>query len=174
MNQKALESTIRATLLQCLPAGWALPVIAGSQPTGQGREDGVYFFRIGDGKRGWQGRKYRDDGPDLLLTESQWAETEYQFSALVQDDIKDDAQPLAGDVLDIVRSTLSGIVMAQRLHAQGVGVQRPGSILIPAFINDRNQYDFNPNFSIVFSHRRDITQSVPYTTVITEASTTAI
>ncbi len=174
MNQKALEATIRAVLLECLPAGWALPVIASSQPTGQGREDGIYFFRIGDGKRGWQGRKYRNDGADLLLTESQWAETEYQFSALVEDDINDDDQLLAGDALDVVRSTLSGIVMAQRLTAMGIGVQRPGNILTPAFVNHHNQYDFNPNFSIVFSHRRDITQVVPYTTTITETSITAI
>ena len=111
MNQKALEAAIRTTLLDCLPADWALPVIAGNQPTGQGREDGIYFFRIGDGKRGWLSRKYRSQGDDLLLTESQWAETEYQFSALVADDINDDTQLLAGDVLDIVRSTLSGIVI---------------------------------------------------------------
>src|SRR5690606_33338730 len=103
MNQKALEAAIRTTLLACLPAGWKLPVMAGNQPTGQGREDGVYFFRIGDGKRGWLSRKYQNDGPDLLLTESQWAESDYQFSALVADDIRADAQWLAGDVLDIVR-----------------------------------------------------------------------
>lgn len=174
MNQKALEAAIRTTMLACLPADWTLPVIAGNQPTGQGREDGIYFFRIGDGKRGWLSRKYRSQGDDLLLTESQWAETEYQFSALVADDINDDTQLLAGDVLDIVRSTLSGIVMIEKLRAVDIGVQRPGNILTPAFVNHHNQYDFNPNFSIVFSHRRDLTQAVPYTTVVTESVVTAI
>lgn len=162
MNQKALEAAIRITLLECLPPDWKIPIIAGNQPTGQGRQNGVYFFRISDGKRGWQSRKYRNDGDELLLTERQWAETLYQFSALVDDDIHDDTQLLAGDVLDIVRSTVSSVVMVEKLIKQGIGVQRPSDIVTPAFVNDRNQYDFNPNFTVAFSHPRDITQAVPY------------
>lgn len=166
MNQKALEAAIRLTLLECLPPGWKTPIIAGNQPTGQGRQNGVYFFRISEGKRGWLSRKYRNQGDDLLLTERQWNEPLYQFSALIDDDPRDDAQLLAGDVLDIVRSTVSSIVMVEKLRPLRIGVQRPSDIMTPAFVNDRNQYDFNPNFTVAFSHPRDITQAVPYTDTV--------
>lgn len=163
MNQKALESAIRQDLISSLPTGWTLPVILGNQPTGQGREDGIYFFRISDGKPGWQGRKYRNLPGALELKETQWTESTYQFQTLVQDDLDDDEQLLAADVLSIVRSTVSGIVMVEKLIRRGIGVQRPTDIITPAFINDQDQFDYNPNFTISFSHRREITQSVPYT-----------
>lgn len=166
MNQKSLEATIREELLLSLPLGWILPVIAGNQPTGQGRENGIYFFRISDGKNGWQARKYTDQEEHLELTETQWTESQYQFQALVEDDILDDDQLLAADVLSIVRSTLSGIVMVEKLMRKGIGVQRPSDIVTPAFVNDQDQYDYNPNFTISFSHRREITQPVPYTDTV--------
>lgn len=166
MNQKKLEATIRLVLLECLPKDWKLPIIAGYQPTGQGREDGVYFFRINDGKRGWLSRKYSEEDEDLRLKETQISESMYQFGALVKDDIRDDDQLLAIDVLDIVRSTISGLVMVESLIEKRIGVQRPTEILNPSFINEKDQFDFNPNFTVIFTHKRDLTQQVPHTETV--------
>lgn len=159
MNQKALEAAIRSCLLAALPAGWALPVIAGNQPTTQGVEDaGVYFFRISDTKRGWQPRKYSHT---LMQTESQWSESDYQFQAQVRDLVEDDAQMLAADVLDVVRSSVSSLTMAESLAALGIGIQRPTDILAPVFVNDEGQFETNANFTVKFSHRRDIMRQAP-------------
>lgn len=171
MNQKILEGSIRSALIHFLQAqGVTLPVIAGNQPTGQGRTDGVYFFMMNDAKRGWQSRSYSEvvtQVPAILkATEKQINETMFQFGALVQDDINDDDQLLADDVLSIARSCLSSLPFVESLAKMGIGVQRPTDILNPVFVNEHDQYEFNPNFTIVFTHDRAIEQLVPYTETV--------
>jgi len=161
MNRKALEIAVRQALLTSLPSWWTLPIVAGMQPAGQGRVDGIYFWRIGDGKLGWIARGYDKPAASGEVTERQWSETQYQFSALITDDINDPSQLLAGDALSVVRMTLAGVNVANSLMSQGIGIQRPSGILSPTFINDRGQYEYHPNFSIVLSHHRDLKHDVP-------------
>lgn len=167
MNQKDLETLLRAELLAAMAPFLDLPVILGGQSTGQGREDGVYMFRLADPQRGWQGRKYRPTSDGLELTESQWVESQYQFQALIKNDPSNPDQLLAADVVSIVRTLLGGVTMAERLTRLGVGVQRPSDILTPSFVNEQNQYDSNPSFTIIFTHKRTLTMPVPYADVVT-------
>ncbi|URG13034.1 hypothetical protein B2_41 [Stenotrophomonas phage B2] len=170
MNQKPLETIIRAELLAAmatLTPPLDLPVILGNQSTGQGRVNGVYFFRMADGMRGWQSRRYQETAQGLNVTESQWVETQYQFQALVKNDPLDPDQLLASDVVQIVRSLLGGVNMAERLHSLGVGVQRPSPVLTPWFVNEQNQYDSNPSFTLIFSHRRELSLPVNYAETVT-------
>lgn len=66
-------------------AGINLPVIAGNQPTTQGREDeGLYFFQIADDAAGWQSRSYDTSTLPLMpLTDTQIVETQFQVEAQV-------------------------------------------------------------------------------------------
>ncbi|RIQ43695.1 phage gateway protein, partial [Bordetella avium] len=52
----------------------------------------------------------------------------------------------------------------QRMSAVGVGVQRPSEILQPSFLNERDDFEFNPNFTVIFTHKRSITQETPHVT----------
>ncbi|VFR39275.1 FIG00947889: hypothetical protein [plant metagenome] len=141
------------------------------QPTKQGRVDnGIYFFPINRGKRGWQSRKYQSVGQGLTATETQFNESMYQFQAFVEDDLKDDDQLLAADVLAVVRGVLQSMKFTQAMTAAGIGVQRPTEIVTPSFINDRDNFEFNPNFTVIFSHQRSITQA----TAIIEQVTSGI
>ncbi|WMD23303.1 hypothetical protein RAS12_13310 [Achromobacter seleniivolatilans] len=164
MKQKKLEATVRAALLMLLAEqGIRLPVLAAFQPTKQGRvDDGIYFFPVNRGKRGWQSRKYQDDGAALTATESQINESMYQFQAFVEDDLAAPDQLLASDVLSVVRGVLQSMRFAQAMTAEGIGVQRATEIVIPSFVNERDNFDFNPNFTVIFTHQRNITQATAH------------
>lgn len=164
MKQKHLEATIRAALITLLvEQDINLPVLAAFQPTKQGRvDDGIYFFPINRGKRGWQSRKYQDDGEALTATELQINESMYQFQAFVEDDLTAPEQLLASDVLAIVRGIVQSMRFTQTMTAAGIGVQRATDIVTPAFVNDRDNFDFNPNFTVIFTHHRSITQATAH------------
>lgn len=164
MKQKQLEPTIRAELITLLvEQGINLPVLAAFQPTKQGRvDDGIYFFPINRGKRGWQSRTYQDDGASLTATESQINESMYQFQAFVEDDLDAPEQLLASDVLAVVRGIVQSMRFTQAMAVAGIGVQRATDIVTPAFVNDRDNFDFNPNFTVIFTHYRSITQSTAH------------
>ncbi|EFF76099.1 phage gateway protein [Achromobacter piechaudii] len=164
MKQKQLEASVRGALLQLLAEQEiSLPVLAAFQPSKQGRvDDGIYFFPVGRGKPGWQSRKYRDDGVALTATESQINESMYQFQAFVEDDLSAPEQLLASDVLSIVRGVLQSMRFTQAMTTAGIGVQRATDIVTPAFVNDRDNFDFNPNFTVIFTHHRNITQATAH------------
>lgn len=164
MKQKQLEATIRGALLSLLAEqGITLPVLAAFQPTKQGRvDDGIYFFPVGRGKRGWQARKYRDDGAALTATESQINESMYQFQAFVKDDLSAPDQLLASDVLAVVRGLLQSMRFTQAMTVAGIGVQRATDIVTPSFVNERDNFEFNPNFTVIFTHHRSITQATAH------------
>lgn len=158
MDQADFETALRTTLLRHLPAEWNWPISRANQKS-TGRDDGVYFFLVNDGKRGWQSRKY----PNMeKLVESQIAEKMYQFYTLISDETKG----TANDVINVVRMTLASLPMVEDLQAQGIGVQRPTDVLNPVFVNDRDQYDSNPNFTIIFTHTRNLELNVPFTSVV--------
>jgi len=164
MKQKQLEASIRLSLItQLARHGVSFPVIAGFQPTKQGRvKDGIYFFPLNIGKRGWQSRKYVDPADDIVQSETQINESMYQFQAFVQDDVQDSNQLLAADVLAIVRGSLQSLPFVEAMTAAGIGVQRPTDIVNPSFVNEQDQFEFNPNFTIIFTHRRTIEMTTPH------------
>lgn len=164
MKQKQLEATIRGALLTLLAEqGVDLPVMAAFQPSKQGRvDDGIYFFPVNRGKRGWQSRKYQDDGQALTSTESQINESMYQFQAFVEDDVTAPAQLLASDVLAVVRGVVQSMRFTQAMTAAGIGVQRATDIVMPSFVNERDNFEFNPNFTVIFTHHRSITQATAH------------
>jgi len=164
MRQKWLEATVRGELTRLLgEQGIRLPVLLAFQPTKQGRvDDGIYFFSINRGKRGWQHRKYLQTGVGLCARETQINESQYQFQAFVRDDLNDPDQLLASDVLAVVRGVLQSMSFTATMARAGIGVQRPADIVTPSFVNDRDDFEFNPNFTIIFTHLRSITQATKH------------
>lgn len=163
MNQKQIEVAIRTTLIGMLSEqSITLPVIAANPTSKQGRvTDGIYFFLLSKGKRGWQYRYYEEDGDALKNNESQINELMFQFQAFVKDNEKDDDQLLAEDVLSIVRGVMQSTKFVDLLQAQNIGVQRATDIVSPVFVNEFDNFEHNPNFTIIFTHTRTIQISTP-------------
>lgn len=163
MNEKALRILIvRELTLGLQRAGIALPVIAGNQPTTQGREDaGIYFFPISDAAIGWQGRSYATNTLPLMpMTDTQTVETAFQVEALVPDEPNDLNQVTALDALHVARMVIGSLPFVEAVRADGVGVQRATNVRIPYFTNDRDQFEMSPSFDFTVSHKRAIIQYV--------------
>lgn len=164
MNQAPLEILLRKSLLELLPPELGLPVVLGNQVKSQGRvENGIYFFRIGSPQPGWQHRSYKAEDT-LTLTETQWMESQYQIQALITEDPNDPEPITAADVTEIARMVVSSLAFVERMTLAGVGVQRASDILTPTFVNDQDQYEANPNFTVIFTHRREMISVVPHIT----------
>jgi len=163
MNEKALKILlVRELTAGLVRAGITLPVIAGNQPTTQGREDaGIYFFPIADAAAGWQIRNYGTNTLPLMpMTDTQIVETTFQVEALVPDDPSDLAQVTALDALHVARMVIGSLPFVEALRADGVGVQRPTNVRTPYFTNDRDQFEMSPSFDFTVSHKRSIIQSI--------------
>lgn len=163
MNEKSLRILIVRELTAGLQrAGIALPVIAGNQPTTQGREDaGIYFFPISDAASGWQGRSYATNTLPLMpMTDTQTVETAFQVEALVPDEPNDLTSITALDALHVTRMIIASLPFVEALRESEVGVQRPTNVRTPYFTNDRDQFEMSPSFDFTVSHKRAIIQSV--------------
>ena len=163
MNDKQLRALIVTQLTAGLVrAGITLPVIAGNQPTTQGREDeGIYFFQIADAASGWQSRTYSPNSlPTMPMQDTQRVETAFQVEALVMDDPASTTSLTALDVLHVARMVIGSLPFVQAMQSSGVGVQNPSNVRAPYFQNDRDQFEMSPSFDFTVSHKRAIIQSV--------------
>lgn len=163
MNQKQIEVAIRAALVDMLAEQEiTLPVVAAFPSSKEGRvDDGIYFHLISRGKNGWQFRKYEEAEDALINHESQINEYMFQFNAYVKDNEKADEQLLAEDVLAITRGILQSIKYVGLMQSQGIGVQRATDIVTPTFINEYDNFEHNPNFTIIFTHTRTLSITTP-------------
>lgn len=164
MNDKQLQALIRNTLLDCLTHAGIndLPVIPGNQPSvAQGRvARGAYFWAISDTARGWQGRATVTNPSTLELetVEAQFVQTQFQVNVFSPDDPNNTTALTAKDLCNIVRMLVQSLRFVQNMTSNGVGVQMPSPVRAPYFVNDLDQYEQNPSFDFVVSHKRLTTQ----------------
>lgn len=160
MKEIELDVLMRQTLIASLSAAGIVgyPVIAGYQQRGQGRvSTGIYYWTIGEHNYGWQGAKTIVVGDELFTKEMQIVEQTYQIQTFVKER---DAEYSALDLATKIRMAISSRLFINALAVYNIGVQRPTSIRSPFFVNDRDQYEANPSFDFVLSHKRYMTQSV--------------
>lgn len=163
MKQKALNALIRAQLLAGLARYGvpAIPVKQGFQPTTQGRVPRcVYYWAIDDTPEGAQYTDHVTDPNTLQLTTAEtqiWA-TSFQIGALIPDDPADDSQLTAKDVTTILRQIVVSQPFVAALTAQNIGVRRPTPIRNPQFLNEQNQFEYNPSFDFTVTHKQVIIQ----------------
>lgn len=164
MNEKALGILIRRELLAGLARYGVtdLPVKQGYQPTTQGRVTRcLYFWALPDTPEGWQYTARSTDPDTLLMTtkETQIIASSYQIGALVPDDPTNLAQKTAKDLTVLARMVVQSQPFIKALTAENVGVRRPSDVRNPQFVNDRDQYEFNPSFDFTVTHKQVIIQS---------------
>lgn len=164
MNDKALQISIRAAMLDCLAHSGVtdLPVIAGNQPTvAQGRvARGVYFWAVSDTPRGWQGKVLRTNPETMELetVETQFIQTQFQVNVFSPDDPENTTQDTAKDLCTRLRMLIQSNRFTEAMTAVGVGVQMPSPVRAPYFVNDLDQYEQNPSFDFTVSRKIETTQ----------------
>lgn len=163
MNEKALGILIRRELLAGLARYGVtdLPVKQGYQPTTQGRVTRcLYFWSLPDTPEGWQYRKHTlDEGTMLASTEeTQIIASTFQMGVLVPDDPTNLTQKTAKDLTVLARMVVQSQPFLRAMKAENVGVRRPSDVRNPQFVNDRDQYEFNPSFDFTVTHKQVIIQ----------------
>ena len=162
MNEKALDTLIRAELLKGLARYGVMdiPVKQGYQPKTQGRLDKcIYFWALPDIPEGWQYRKHKaDEAGQISTTETQIIATSYQVGALIPDDPSDASQKTAKDITVLARMVVQSQPFVIAMTKAGVGVRRPSEVRNPQFVNDQDQYEFQPSFDFTVTHKQVIIQ----------------
>ena len=163
MKQKELIALVRSELLFGLARYGVtdLPVKQGYQPTAQGRVTRcVYFWMLPNVKIGAQIRSTVTDPVTLQLRTKEtqnWAST-FQVGALIPDDPADDQQQTANDITML----LSQIVVSQpfitALTKQNAGLRDVTPIRNPQFVNEQDQFEYNPSFDFTVTHKQSIMQ----------------
>lgn len=162
MNEKALDTLIRDELLKGLARYGVtdIPVKQGYQPTTQGRLDKcIYFWALPDIPEGWQYRKHKaDEAGQISTTETQIIATSYQMGALIPDDPSDADQKTAKDITVLARMVVQSQPFVIAMTKAGVGVRRPSEVRNPQFVNDQDQYEYQPSFDFTVTHKQVIIQ----------------
>jgi hypothetical protein len=168
MMQIDLDVELRTALLAQLArygVDDATEVVQANQPTSQGAPSGpaILFAKLFDGMVGWPQRKdvYNAETGLFDHVESQQVATTYQFSALARVASDDLTSPSAADLLGAAGAALRSDTMMAALRGKGVGVLRVGEIRNTPVQNEQGEYESNPSFDVVLTHRVAYVETVP-------------
>lgn len=168
LNDNALIDLL-ATQLEAavLHGGWSFIVEQKDQPTQQGvpSEGAVFFQKIQDRPYGSPMIRKVSNFPTMTFTEhnDQWYETTFQISALVTQNPENLTLPTASDVANYVKMYLASRASRMVLMQQNVGILRVTQVRDPAFQNDRERFEYHPNFDLTLTYQRTIDIVIPGT-----------
>lgn len=149
MTIEELEKAIRKNIIDVY--GSSLPVILGNQAPSAGRVDeGIYFWQLSVVRYGGQARAYNYAAPILTRKETQLIEATYQVSVLHKE---------ALNVITDLSLAMQSMRFIRLMRSDKIGVQKITKIVSPAIINDRDQYEYNSNFTATFSFEKSLSSS---------------
>ena len=141
------------------------PIKQAFQPTMQGvnLEPTAYIHKIGDRRYGYPLKlDVWDSATDTEVhTETQQYETTFQVTALSTQDPTNTNQYTASDILNLIAYCLQSAYAVQTFEANNVGILRVMDVRNVPFIDDRNQYEYQPSFDFVMTHKQTITSTSP-------------
>ena len=164
-----LDNALIALVINTLIAGEAIAGISGTpvkqafQPTAQGAnsQPTAYLHKLFDRRYGFLGRSDIWDSTQIVHTETQQYETTFQLSVLATQNPATPNQYTASDICNLCAAILQSSVSVASLQAQGVGIERITDVRNPSFLDDREQFEYSPNFDFVLTHKQIITSTTP-------------
>lgn len=146
--------------------GQTVPVVALNQPTQQGREGdgrGVYFQFLFDQRHGSQQMEHVQEqaNGDFKSTESQSYVGKVQISALWPQNPAADFSVSAKDVANEACMFMNTRGFIGQMRKEGIGVMRITSVRANPISNDRDQYEYMPNFDVDFAYVSTIDYITP-------------
>lgn len=166
MNDKQLNTLIMAQVLPAMPAGVKLARNFQARQHGASDSAYVYFVKIGDHRHGSPERKdvWNATAGEFDHTETQQYETTYQFAAKVPQDPANMTELTESDILNAVSGIIQSDAVLAAFQAQGVGVLRVTEVRNPYIVSDRDEFEAEPSFDVVFTHKRQQVATVPAVT----------
>ena len=123
----------------------------------------VYMFKLGDELVGapYRAHLWNPNTNTIVYTETQKYMTSFQISCLATQDPSNVNSYTASDIANFARYVLQCLGTITALEAQGIGILRVGQVRNPTFIDDRERWEYSPNFDIVLTHDQVITLTQP-------------
>lgn len=159
MNQKELFAAIVNPILSTLALLNVndLPIYSSYQRGSNGRIlKAAYMYPIAEEPRGWQGHKTKQG----VTTMVQNQQDTYQLQVFNPDDPANETQRTAIDYANILRAVIQSPQYIAELAKLNIGIQRPTGIRPTYFQNENDEYEANPNFDFVVSHKRETVLTV--------------
>lgn len=127
-----------------------------NQPTQQGIPTAptVFFYKIGDKRYGFLRREDTEGVPSMIHTEVQQYETTFQISTLVLQRPETPYAYTASDLANECAAIMQSDVARQTLLTQDVGILRVTDVRNPYFLDDRDQFEANPSFDFILTHKQ--------------------
>lgn len=166
-----LDNQLIALVFQILNAGKAgagIPTVLykqSYQPTKQGANSAptAYLNKLFDEVIGSPFRLDEWDVHDgeIIHTESQQYGTHFQLTALATQDPTDVNSLTASDILNLSRYILQCDVGIQAFQTAGAGIQRITAVRNTPFQDDRQNWEYQPSFDFIITHKQIITSTTP-------------
>lgn len=172
MKDVELIDTLATRIEQALAAmGYpGVPVIQKHQPTQQGAPTGnqVYFDLLYSQVYGWsmKSSKYVNDESEFINgifidKEDQIYNTTIQISAMFPQIPGNTTIPTSHDALQYIQRYIASRPTIREWKKKELSLFRVTEIRIPKFFDDQSQFEFNPNFDIILSHRNALEITTP-------------
>lgn len=97
----------------------------------------------------------------MVHIETTQFETTFQFSALSIQNPANTTQLTAADILNYARYVLQSQPTIATLESSGVGVLNVREVHNPAFMDDRDNFEYSPSFDVTFTHKQIIITGTP-------------
>lgn len=165
MNQKQLFAAIVNPIYSLLEKLNVidLPIYASYQRGENGRVlKAAYMYPVAEDPRGWQSHRTVQG----VTTMVQNQQDTYQLQVFSPDDPTNETQMTAIDYANLLRSIIQSPQYVAELAKSNIGIQRPTGIRPTYFQNEQDEYEPNPNFDFVVSHKREIVLDVGEVDVI--------
>lgn len=159
MNQKELFATIANPMLAILTRLGVtdLPIYASYQKGENGRVlKAAYMYPVAEDPRGWQSHSSRQGNTSMVQNQ----QDTYQLQVFSPDDATNETEKTAIDYANILRAIIQSPQYVAELAKLNIGIQRPTGIRPTYFQNENDEYEANPNFDFVVSHKREIVLTV--------------
>ncbi len=98
---------------------------------------------------------------ETIHTEIQNLESTFQISALVTQNPADTTSLTASDIVNTVAAIMRSEITRGILQAGNVGIQKPGNVRNPYFVDDRGRFEAVPSFDFILTHKQIDTNANP-------------
>lgn len=131
-------------------------VLQNAQPTQQGTPEGpaVFISMLRPTPRGHVRRDsvYNQSTSEMIETELQTYEQTYQVNALSAQDPLDVNKLTASDIVKVVRQIVQSSAFISTIRASGLGILRVNELRNPAFVNDKDRFEYSPSFDFTLTY----------------------
>lgn len=168
MNEIQLYQLLIATI-NAHKAAFGIPTILvkqAGQPTAQGANTAptAYLQKVTpDTRRGQPGKRevYNVESGFKDQSQEQQLETMFQCSVLATQNPADLDALTANDMAGLLVALLQSDRAIDQLAVSGVGIYRIGDVRMMPVTNDRDQFQYEPSFDFILTHKQVIVLQTP-------------